>query len=119
MSSSSATPSVSSTPAPAVGATVPTGPNLTTPDATVPVVSASSSGSSAVGIGFMIFYVLIMLVSMAGAAKLSYDKFHSVGWAILDFFFSTYYYIYYAFFVSKSSSTPGVHPLAGGKSWRP
>ena len=79
----------------------------------------SSSGSSAFGIGFMIFYVLIMLVSMAGAAKLSYDKFHSVGWAILDFFFSTYYYIYYAFFVSKPSSTPGVHPLAGGKSWRP
>ena len=56
---------------------------------------------------------------MAGAAKISYDKYHSIPWAIVDFFFASFYYIYYAFFVSKPSGSPGVHPLAGGKSWRP
>ena len=39
----------------------------------------------------------------AGAAKLSYDRYGSIGWAILAFIFGSVYYPYYAFFVSGSS----------------
>jgi hypothetical protein len=31
-----------------------------------------------------------------GAASLSYAKYGSVGWAILDFFFAAFYYPFYA-----------------------
>jgi hypothetical protein len=46
--------------------------------------------------GFGILYILFWIVFSYGAAKLSYDKYRSIGWAILDFFFSTFYYPYYA-----------------------
>jgi hypothetical protein len=36
----------------------------------------------------------------AAAAKLSYDKYQSVGWAILDFIFGSVYIPYYAFFLN-------------------
>jgi hypothetical protein len=49
------------------------------------------------------------LLLHAAAAKLSYDKYQSVGWAILDFIFGTIYIPYYAFFLNTptSSSTFG------------
>ena len=40
------------------------------------------------------------LLFSLGAAKLSYDRFRSPGWAIVAFIFSVLYYPYYAFFVS-------------------
>jgi hypothetical protein len=43
-----------------------------------------------------ILTIIFWLVFSYGAAKLSYDKYRSIGWAILDFFFSYYYYPYYA-----------------------
>ena len=46
--------------------------------------------------GTGILSVIFWLVFSYGAAKLSYDKYRSMGWAILDFFFSYYYYPYYA-----------------------
>ena len=55
------------------------------------------------GIASLLFYVLYAY----GAAKLSYDKFQSVGWAILDFIFPMFYYPYYAIFVSGSQQTMG------------
>ena len=39
---------------------------------------------------------LITFLFHFGAARLSYLKYQSVGWAILDFFFALFYYPYYA-----------------------
>ena len=43
-----------------------------------------------------ILTILFWIVFAFGAAKLSYDKYRSIGWAILDFIFSQFYYPYYA-----------------------
>ena len=43
-----------------------------------------------------ILTIVFWVVFSYGAAKLSYDKYRSIGWAILDFFFSQFYYPYYA-----------------------
>lgn len=37
-----------------------------------------------------------------GAARLSYLKYQSIGWAILDFFFAVFYYPYYALFLAEA-----------------
>ena len=55
---------------------------------------------------------LAALIFHAGAAKLSYDKHGSIGWAFLAFLFGSLYYPYYAFFVSGSA------PMMGGKRLR-
>lgn len=46
-----------------------------------------------------------MLAYSYGAAKLSYDKFQNVGWAVVNFFFATVYYPYYAIFLSGPSNS--------------
>jgi len=50
----------------------------------------------------------------AAAAKLSYDKYQSVGWAILDFSFGSVYIPYYAFFLN----TPTQQSTFGGRRRR-
>ena len=50
-----------------------------------------------------LFYVIFGY----GAAKLSYDKYQSIGWAILNFFFATFYYPYYAIFLSGPAGSFG------------
>lgn len=55
-------------------------------------------------LGYVIIGFLPTVIFAAGAAKLSYDRFQSVGWAIVAFFFSGLYYPYYALFVSKPTS---------------
>lgn len=45
---------------------------------------------------YSILGFIFAVVFSYGAAKLSYDKYRSVGWAVLDFFFSWFYYPYYA-----------------------
>ena len=47
------------------------------------------------------------------AAKLSYDKFQSPFWAVIDFIFGTIYIPYYAFFLNSSSA-----PAMGGRGRR-
>jgi hypothetical protein len=47
---------------------------------------------------------LFALVFHLGAAYLSYQKYNSIGWAVLDFFFAVFYYPYYAFFLAKSEA---------------
>lgn len=49
--------------------------------------------------------ILPSLLFSFGAAKLSYDRFRSIGWAIVAFIFSAFYYPYYAFFVSGPAVT--------------
>lgn len=56
------------------------------------------------------------LLFAAGAAKLSYDRFRSIGWAIVAFLFAPLYYIYYSFFVS-TAVTP-VMVAAARRAWR-
>ena len=69
-------------------------PSEVTASETQPAPSSSllEWATSANGILTIIFWIVFSY----GAAKLSYDKYRSIGWAILDFFFSHFYYPYYA-----------------------
>jgi hypothetical protein len=57
---------------------------------------------------------LFGLLIHAAAAKLSYDKYGSIGWAMLDFIFGSFYIPYYAFFLNS----PSQQPLMGGRGRR-
>jgi hypothetical protein len=70
-----------------------------------------SSTAAGLGIVSMIFTIIFLFVWHLGAASLSYAKYGSIGWAILDFFFATFYYPFYAFFLN----TPAVQPMMGGR----
>jgi hypothetical protein len=62
-------------------------------------VGVSSGGYTlTVSLGF-IFAVIFAY----GAAKLSYARNQSVGWAVLAFVFSSVYYPYYALFLSNTA----------------
>ena len=54
---------------------------------------------------YSVLGVIVGIMFHAGAAKLSYDKYGSIGWAILAFLFGSFYYPYYAFFVSGNTTT--------------
>ena len=80
-------------------------PGMPTPRAgTTPKPTATSSAPPpAVSTEYSTFTIAASVLSMIffivfsyGAAKLSYDKYRSIGWAVLDFFFSSFYYPYYA-----------------------
>jgi len=57
------------------------------------------------------------LLIHAAAAKLSYDRYQSIGWAILAFIFGSLYIPYYAFFLSSPSAVPVMS--GGGRSGDP
>lgn len=48
-----------------------------------------------------IFSFIFFLAFHIGAGYLSYQKYGSMMWAILDFIFAYFYYPYYAFFLAK------------------
>jgi hypothetical protein len=62
----------------------------------------------------LVFGIIVGLVWHLGAASLSYAKYGSIGWAILDFFFATLYYPYYAFVLN----TPSTPTMFGGRRLR-
>jgi len=64
-----------------------------------------SSTAAGLGIVSMIFTAIFLFVWHLGAASLSYAKYGSIGWAILDFFFATFYYPYYALVLNTSTPT--------------
>jgi len=68
----------------------------------------------AVAIAGAVIGTLFAFLWSFGAARLSYLKYGSIGWAILDFFFATFYYPFYAFFLAESS----VAPMMGGRRRR-
>jgi hypothetical protein len=70
----------------------------------IPVKTKDSSTVSMTTV-YSVIGTIIGILFHAGAAKLSYDKYGSIGWAILAFIFGTFYYPYYAFFVSGSTPT--------------
>lgn len=50
-----------------------------------------------------IFYIIFSY----GAAKLSYDRFQNVGWAVVNFLFPMFYYPYYALTMSGAQQYGG------------
>lgn len=56
----------------------------------------------------------IGLLLHAAAAKLSYDKYQSPFWAVIDFIFGTVYIPYYAFVLNTPTSVPAM----GGRRGR-
>jgi hypothetical protein len=104
-------PTTTSTAAPAV-ASQQTTPGAATSVASGPLVDTSSIMSML----SVSFGVILYLVFGYGAAKLSYDKFGSVGWAILDFIFSSFYYPYYALFLNTPSPALGI--VGAARKWR-
>lgn len=81
------------------------------------VEPAVSAGMMAGGTGITMTISLGLILSLIfsyGAAKLSYDTFQSVGWAVVAFFFSGIYYPYYALFVHKAMP-PAVPSMLGAR----
>jgi hypothetical protein len=86
---------------------------LTTP----PKKDQSSTQLVGMGIGATIIGVLsflLLVVFHTGAAYLSYQKYQSGIWALVDFFFPYFYYPYYAFFLA-SQPAPTSSFLGGMK----
>jgi hypothetical protein len=73
--------------------------------------------SSAAGILSIIIVSIMTLLWHVGAARLSYLKYGSIGWAILDFFFATIYYPFYALFLADGSGgmAPAGPMMGGGR----
>jgi hypothetical protein len=93
----------------------PTNPALTTPPpATTTTESQPATFWTVLTLILGSFGGVFAFLLHAAAAKLSYDKYQSVGWAILDFFFGTIYIPYYAFFLN----TPSSSSTFGGRSRR-
>lgn len=69
----------------------------------IPVKQKDSSITVSMTTVYSVIGAIAGILFHAGAAKLSYDKYGSIGWAILAFLFGTFYYPYYAFFVSSRS----------------
>jgi hypothetical protein len=79
-----------------------------------------SLGLMSGGAGFTMTVSLSLILTIIfsyGAAKLSYDMFHSVGWSVLAFFFSGVYYPYYALFLNRPPglSTPPPMGMTGAR----
>jgi hypothetical protein len=72
-----------------------------------------SSAAAGLGIVSLIFTIIFLFVWHLGAASLSYAKYGSVGWAILDFFFASFYYPFYAFFLNTPATPPST--MFGGR----
>ena len=82
------------------------------------VKKAGSAWLSASVATLAIVPIVFTIVFHAGAAYLSYKKYASLGWAIVDFFFAVFYYPYYAFFLSSDPapvSAPLMGPTIGGR----
>jgi hypothetical protein len=72
-------------------------------------VAVSTTGMNVVG-GFMIVGTILAsiftLLFHYGAARLSYMKYQSVGWAIVNFFFALFYYPFYALVLAEPVAAP-------------
>jgi hypothetical protein len=89
--------------------------NANTGPANAPEKKTDSSVAVGLSIASMIFGIIFAFVWHLGAASLSYAKYGSIGWAILDFFFATFYYPFYAFFLNTPAPSMG---MMGGRRLR-
>ena len=74
-------------------------------------------------IAMIVINVLLAVIYCYGAARLSYNTFGSMGWAVVAFFLAPIYYPYYAIFVSQSAPAPApvmstVSEMLGGRRRR-
>jgi hypothetical protein len=80
----------------------------TNPALTEPTMTTTTTATPTVWGGFLTIVAALGgvfgILLHAAAAKLSYDKYQSVGWAILDFIFGSIYIPYYAFFLNSPTS---------------
>jgi hypothetical protein len=96
--------------------TPPVNPELTEGTTTTTTeVPSWVKGLGLVGVLLGILASLYFFAFHLGAAVLSYNKFGSILWAIVDFFFPYFYYPYYAFAHSSPSAPTEAAPLAGGR----
>ena len=58
--------------------------------------------------------IIFGLLFAYGAAKLSFDKYGSFGWALVDFVFPMFYYPFYAVVLNKPSSPSIMGAMRGG-----
>jgi hypothetical protein len=81
----------------------------TNPALTEPTMTTTTTATPTVWGGFLTIVAALGgvfgILLHAAAAKLSYDKYQSVGWAILDFIFGSIYIPYYAFFLNTPTSS--------------
>jgi hypothetical protein len=83
--------------------------STTTPPVTTTAETTTTDGKPAAGFWAMlggaafvaIFSFIFFLAFHIGAGYLSYQKYGSMMWAVLDFIFAYFYYPYYAFFLAK------------------
>jgi hypothetical protein len=85
--------------------------NANTRPANAPETKTDSTATGW-GIASMVFGIIFAFVWHLGAASLSYAKYGSIGWAILDFFFATFYYPFYAFVLN---TPPAPTSIFGGR----
>ena len=100
-------------------------PALTTASTAAPAVPTTPATTSAAVPTTPWGFLALLLASFGGffafllhaaAAKLSYDKYQSIGWAFLDFIFGSVYIPYYAFFLNTPTSSPT--SILGGRRRR-
>jgi hypothetical protein len=80
---------------------------------TVPTTEKEVKSMGPLAIAGAVVGLILAFLWSFGAARLSYLKYGSIGWAILDFFFASFYYPFYAFFLAEGSA-PSV-PMMGGR----
>jgi len=73
----------------------------TSPTGTSTAVATAGAGAT-VGLVFLLLWWFLWNL---GAASLSYAKYGSLGWAILDFFFAPLYYPFYALVLNTPTAT--------------
>lgn len=88
------------------------GPPTESPISEETATSIGAGTLGAVGLITGLLFTAYMIAFHAGAAYLSYQKFGSVLWAILDFFFPYFYYPYYAF--AYAGPSQNAQTLLGG-----
>ena len=67
--------------------------------------TTTDTTTSTLGTVFGVIGLILAFLWSFGAASLSYTKYGSIGWAILDFFFATLYYPYYALVLNTPAPT--------------
>jgi hypothetical protein len=87
--------------------------SVPTSKATTPAALPSMK-MSPLTIAGTIVSVLVTFLFHFGAARLSYLKYQSIGWAILDFFFAVFYYPFYALVLAQPVAAPTT--MFGGAS---
>uniref|UniRef100_A0A6C0J7G5 Uncharacterized protein n=1 Tax=viral metagenome TaxID=1070528 RepID=A0A6C0J7G5_9ZZZZ len=81
--------------------------------ATSAAATAATSAATTVAAGWGVVAVLGFVLALLagflfsfGAAKLSYDTYGNILWAILDFFFASVYYPFYALVLHQATPAP-------------